>query len=136
MSTPSRARRLVRWGGVCGLASLAVCAIASRWWAASWTGEGGVTVVVWHGQLGVGVHRDISDYPGIVGWHAGWEPCPVRWWFWHHSRPLWDYYYVPLWLPCVPLAACSSRPFRGARRASPGSCARCGYDLLGVPLDT
>jgi hypothetical protein len=67
------------------------------------------------------------------GWIGGRPGAGVRWWIGEWKvGPVVRGAWVPLWMPLLPVGAATGLAWLGGRRARPGCCAGCGYDLRGL----
>jgi hypothetical protein len=78
--------------------------------------------------------REEDPYAGVPGWTVasyGGSP-PLIWWVDIGALPIWQWVWIPLWMPFVALAAVTTFLWYRDRRHIPlGHCPACGYDLTG-----
>ncbi len=80
---------------------------------------GGAKLMYWNRYHHFRRSRDYS------AWWPHWEPN-------RRVNSDWFYLMVPLWIPLLIIAVPTAILFwRGRRRARPGFCVQCGYDLTG-----
>ncbi len=110
-------------------------------WKTGWLGQGSVSGVGVNSAVLVVLHGDPGDWQPRQG--TGWFLDCRRRMFPFHWRwlPRYEHYlqpqrgtlvFIPLYLLATPFVIASTVMFVRSRRALPGHCVNCGYDLAGL----
>lgn len=118
--------RRTRWAAISLAALVAALYIWSAWRSVIWAFPSGLGIGVSPGQVWMG--RESPGHPEFVitPSHGG-----LRWWFQVERGSHW-FFGVPMWLVLAAPAALAALAWRAARPL-PGRCAKCDYNLAGLP---
>src|ERR1051325_555774 len=128
----------IKWLSSAALALVVLCTIASLFsvyitigGAANWR------IAIVAGALGLTESSTPNNWPNFRPGYQSWGEFSKQWrycglWPRHESRGTWRRTLVPLWIPLVVLASSTLWLWRlDRRRARPGHCPKCGYNLTG-----